>query len=329
MDKLHRITHLKRILQGRRTPITLRQLMEHMECSESTARRALHSYRDDFGAPLAFDRRSGGWYLHGPAPETDEMPGLWFTTTELHALLAARELLRQIQPGVLATKTAAIAARIERLLDQRGITTADLAKRVSLQTPGSRLCAGETFALLAQGVFERKQLRIRYWPRSRRSTPDEPSRDVSPHRLTWLRTNWYLDAWCHRAEDLRRFAIDRVQTVELLAEPAFELEPDSSAARLDSAYGTFTGTPRETAILRFSPDRSRWVAEEQWHPNQSGSWLPDGRFQLSLPYSEPHELLMEILRYGQDCEVVAPAALRRAVLEQLRAALGAYRQADA
>jgi predicted DNA-binding transcriptional regulator YafY len=327
MDKLHRITHLKRILSGRRTPITLRQLMQHMECSESTARRVLHSYRDDFGAPLAFDRRSGGWYLDGPVPDpADEVPGLWFTTTELHALVAARELLRQLQPGLLAAQTAPIAARIEHLLAQRGITPADLARRICLQTPGTRPCAGATFALLAQALFERRRLRIRYAPRSRPAAPDEPSRSISPHRLTWLRGNWFIDAWCHRAKALRRFAVERVQRAELLSQQAMELDPDGTAALLDGAYGTYTGAPSQTAVLRFTPERARWVAEEQWHPDQHGSWLPDGRYQLTLPYAHPEELLMDVLKYGAECEVVAPAALRAAIVERLERALGVYRE---
>ncbi len=325
MDKLHRITQLKRILSGRRTPITLRQLMDRMECSESTARRILHSYRDDFGAPLAFDRRRGGWYLAGPvADAADEVPGLWFTTTELHALLAARELLRQLQPSLITAQTAPIAERIERILAQRGITIKDLPQRIRLQAPGMRECAPETFATLAQGLFECRRLRIRYTPRSRSSTPDEPSRDISPQRFTWQRGNWYLDAWCHRAQGLRRFAVERVQSTDLLDEAAIELTPEDIAAHCDEAYGSYTGTPAHTAVLRVSSERAQWVAEEHWHEKQQGSWLPDGRYQLSVPYSHPEELLLEILKYGADCEVVAPAELRAAVLERLRAALHLY-----
>jgi len=328
MDKLHRITQLKRILSGRRTPIPLRQLMEHMQCSESTARRALYSYRDDFGAPLAFDRRSGGWHLTGDPPDgADEVPGLWFTTTELHALLAARELLRQLQPGLLATQTAPIAARLERLLAQRGIAIKDLPQRVHLQAPGVRQCAPEIFALLAQGLFERRRLSIRYTPRSRPIAPDEPSRAISPQRFTWLRGNWFLDAWCHRAAGFRRFAVERVQSAELLDETAIDIEPDTLATHCDDAYGSYTGTPEHTAVLRFSVERAQWVAEEHWHDDQQASWLPDGRYQLTVPYSKPDELLLEILKYGPDCEVVAPADLREMVLERLRAALSAYADA--
>jgi proteasome accessory factor C len=329
MDKLHRITALKRILTGRRTPISLRQLKELLGCSESTTRRILRSYRDDFGAPVSFDR-GRGWYLDGPAPETaDEVPGLWFTTDELHALLSARELLRQIQPGFLGAQTGPIADRIERILEQRGVKPAELRNRVSIQAPGSRPCVPETFALTAQSLFERRRLRMIYRPRSRSALLKEPIREISPQRLTWINGAWYLDAWCHRADEFRRFAVERIEQAELLGQPAAEIDPDVTAAHLDDAYGAYTGTPEATATLRFSAERAVWVADERWHNDQQGSWLPDGRYELSLPYSQPDELLMRILQYGPDCEVVAPRTLREAAVNRLRAALSVYRDQHA
>jgi proteasome accessory factor C len=72
-----------------------------------------------------------------------------------------------------------------------------------------------------------------------------------------------------------------------------------------------------TAVLRFTAERARWVANEEWHPEQRGEFLPDGRYQLSLPYADPRELIMDILKYGPDVEVVAPDSLRAAVAERL------------
>ena len=43
-----------------------------------------------------------------------------------------------------------------------------------------------------------------------------------------------------------------------------------------------------------------------------------------MPYSDPTELIMEILRYGPDVEVLAPESLRQDVAERLRQAAGKY-----
>lgn len=62
--------------------------------------------------------------------------------------------------------------------------------------------------------------------------------------------------------------------------------------------------------MRFSAHAARWVADEHWHSQQQGAWLKDGRYELKLPYSNSKELLMDVLKYGPDAEVVAPLSLR-------------------
>jgi proteasome accessory factor C len=331
MDKLHRIKHLKGILLGRRTPITLRRLMAEMECSESTARRLLYSYRDDFGAPLAYDRQRRGWYLkQEQEAAAEELPGAWFTPAELHALVTARELLRQLQPGLLAEQTAPIAARIERLLKDRGLSAERISKRVRLVNVGGRDCPNAIFTTVAHALLERVRLRIRYHGRghdanSGPNAEDRQLREVSPQRLTWSRGNWYLDAWCHQAEALRRFAIERIQRASVVAvRKAEDIDDEQLDRYFNSAFGLFAGPATATAILRFTQHRAAWVAEETWHPEQSASWLPDGRYQLSLPYSHTEELLMDILKYGPDCEVLAPPELRTAAADRLRRTLAQY-----
>ena len=44
----------------------------------------------------------------------------------------------------------------------------------------------------------------------------------------------------------------------------------------------------------------------------------DGGYVLELPFSEAPELVMEILKYGADVEVVKPPSLRERVATALR-----------
>ena len=95
-----------------------------------------------------------------------------------------------------------------------------------------------------------------------------------------------------------------------------------------SAYGIFAGKANKTAVLRFTPERARWVADERWHPQQTGQYLTDGRYELRIPYRDERELVMDVLRHGAEVEVIAPAALREAVAERLRRALAHYVSSD-
>jgi predicted DNA-binding transcriptional regulator YafY len=80
------------------------------------------------------------------------------------------------------------------------------------------------------------------------------------------------------------------------------------------------------ALLRFSKERARWVADERWHPEQVGQYLVDGRYELRIPYRQDKELVMDILRHGAAVEVISPDTLRLAVQEQLQRAIAQYKQ---
>ena len=92
-----------------------------------------------------------------------------------------------------------------------------------------------------------------------------------------------------------------------------------------SAYGIFGGKADKVAVLRFTPERARWVADEQWHPQQQGKWLPDGSYELTIPYRDSRELVMDIMRHGANVEVVTPKELRREIGEQLQRGCDRYR----
>ena len=76
-------------------------------------------------------------------------------------------------------------------------------------------------------------------------------------------------------------------------------------------------------MLRFTAEHARWVADESWHPDQIGQFEGDA-YTLQIPYSDPTELVQEILRHGAGVEVLAPPALRRHVATALREAAARY-----
>ena len=80
----------------------------------------------------------------------------------------------------------------------------------------------------------------------------------------------------------------------------------------------------ELGCSRTTVGRIIEVAKERWPRDQEGVSLPDGHDELRIPYSNTPEILMDILKYGPDVEVVAPEELRVPVIERLRAASAQY-----
>ncbi|MCZ7601102.1 MAG: WYL domain-containing protein [Gammaproteobacteria bacterium] len=94
-----------------------------------------------------------------------------------------------------------------------------------------------------------------------RPTPS-PGVRSRPQRLTRYRDNWYLDAWCHHREALRSFSLDRISHPRANGDAARDIEESNLDRHFASAYGIFAGEANEVAVLRFTRERARWVAEE-------------------------------------------------------------------
>jgi predicted DNA-binding transcriptional regulator YafY len=93
---------------------------------------------------------------------------------------------------------------------------------------------------------------------------------------------------------------------------------------LAGSYGIFSGAPKGWGTIVFNQKIARWVADEHWHSAAARSLLPDGRFERKVPYSAPRELLMDILHYGPDAEIVEPASLREQMKSMLQLAVSNY-----
>lgn len=274
-----------------------------------------------FDAPIRYDRARNG-YFYAKAERPYELPGLWFSASELYALLSAQHFLASVQPGLLDRQLAPLREQIERLLSQGSVPSAEVTRRIRILAIGNRRANPKWFERVASALLQRKRLAVTYLGRDRNETSQ---REVSPQRLIHYRDNWYLDAWCHQAEGLRIFALDRIQHAEIIDAAAQEVAEDQLDQHLASAYGIFSGKADKTAVLRFSAERARWVADEEWHPEQQSRFLEDGRYELSLPYSDPRELVMDILKYGPDVEVIAPGALTEEIKSRLKAMNAIYR----
>ena len=320
MDRFDRIYQLHHLLAGARVPVSRQRIEQELECSRATAKRIIEAMRLYLGAPIEYDRERNGYHYTAHAAESFELPGLWFNGSELQALLLMQQLLHQVQPGLLDPQLDPIRKRIDELLKQRHLEGSDIGTRIRLLSSGAR-APGEHFARIAAALIGGRRLTIRYHSRTR---DQHSEREVSPQRLTRYRDNWYLEAWCHIREATRIFAVDRIEITALSGQAAHRLSAREMENGFAASYGIFPGKAAQTAVLAFSPKRARWIANEQWHPQQQSRWREDGRFELSLPYGDPTELIMDILRYGPDVEVIAPPELRQAVQQRLRAALAVY-----
>jgi len=321
LDKFDRIFQLHSILANRRTPIDVDSLMARLECSRATLYRIVQSMKDYLNAPIEFDSDRGGFiYKRAAGEESYELPGLWFSPAELQSLAVMQRILRDLGGGLLAEQVSAITKHLNQLVQHRRLNLGEAAARIRFPGVASRT-AGEAFQVASSATLQRRKLWFEYHSRG---SNRQSERTVSPQRLTHYREAWYLDAWDEASNELRTFSLDRVRRAKVLEDVALDLPDADLDGHYASAYGIFGGKADKVAVLRFSAERSRWVADENWHPEQEGKYLQDGRYELRIPYRDARELVMDIMRHGAHVEVIEPAALRDEVHKQLATAARQY-----
>lgn len=323
MDRTERFYCIDQLLNEKKV-VPFSTLLEKLEVSRATVKRDLEYMRNRLNAPIVWDREAGGYRFacgEGGAAQY-ELPGLWFSAQEVHALLTMQHLLMNLDSGgLLGPHIAPLLSRLRALLGTADDTAEEIHKRIRILGMAARRVALDHFAVVGSALLRRKRLLISHYVRARDETIE---RELSPQRLVYYRDNWYLDAWCHLRNDLRSFAVDAIRRAEIIEQPARNVPEKTLDSVLGAGYGIFSGRKVQWARLRFTPERARWVSMEQWHPRQKGRFDKDGSYLLEIPYSDSRELVMDILRQGAGVEVLAPATLRREVAAQLRAALDQY-----
>ena len=323
MDRTERFYKIQALLKRPRGT-TMRELQDALDVSRSTLCRDLDYLRDRLGVPITWHPKLQVYRIDGAASDKHELPGVWFSEREIHALLGMMELINQLEPaGLLAPRIMPLKERLNKLLEEGTGSAKEAVKRIRILPMAQRPVEIELFQTLVDALIHRKRLKIRHLGRR---TGQITERDVSPQRLIYYRDNWYLDAFCHLRDDLRSFALDVIEKAEHSEKPAVSVDDQTLKAFFEDGYGIFNGKPDKVAQLKFTPFRAQWVAREIWHPEQTGQYLPDGSYQLEIPYRIDTELLREILKEGPEVMVIGPASLRGKVEELANQMVGIYGQ---
>ncbi|MEP6875056.1 MAG: WYL domain-containing protein [Burkholderiales bacterium] len=326
MNRTERFYKIELLLRSRGC-VSFAALQEELSVSPATLKRDLQYLRDRLSAPIVYDVSSNGYRFAAPTSNASaarhELPGLWFSENEIHALLTMHQLLAGLDDdGVLARHLQPLMEKLQGMLGTDESAARELMRRVKVIGTARRRVPSKHFELLGSALMQRRRLHLRYFKRSDQSFSE---REVSPQRLVNYRSTWYLDAWCHASHALRRFALDAVREASLLDAKAKHVALRELEAELDGGYGIYGGGAKVSwATLVFDADAAQWVANEEWHPQQKGRRLADGRYELQLPYSDPTELLMDILRHGDSVVVAGDKTLAAAVKVRLLSASARY-----
>ena len=189
---------------------------------------------------------------------------------------------------------------------------------------GAALGAGEGLAIeldaphhleaLRAAAADHRSVDIDYYSASR---DEETARRIDPLSVFADRGHWYVAAYCHRAEGVLTFRVDRVNTLQETGEHFADRH--AGVAR----PGVFIPGPDTPEATIEVPRTAAWVPDV--YPVLDVEERRGGRLRIRLAISGRAWLERLVLRIGPTVKVVAPGDLRDVPSEVARRVLRAYR----
>ena len=319
-------TILREIERARGAGVTIDDLASRCAVTTRTIRRDLKAL-EEAGFPL-FDDRTGDdgrtrWSLNGTAFKALKT-GL--TLSELSALYFSRTLLESLAGTPFRDDLEAAFDKLAEGLTSHMRTFLDHLPRVIVTKAdplrgraGAGAASAQIISRALEATLHLRQARVIYHSRSSERTK---TYDIHPYRLAYAQGGLYLLAYVPEYNEVRTFAVERIESLSLLEEhftPREEL-PDEA---FPHSLGVHSGPPVRVEIV-FTSGAASYVRSREWHPSQTFHDLPGGELQLTLDVSMDQALRSWILSFGASARVVAPAELTRDLAEELSRARDQY-----
>jgi predicted DNA-binding transcriptional regulator YafY len=310
LKPVERLFVLYNLLTLSKYPVSREKICRELECNRATFFRIKNELSGLCGAEIVYDKDAESYKIETYGGELKPIPGMFFKEEDLLALICFEHITEVLQEGFISGIFKPFREKIESLIKVQRIDTRNWKKRIKIIKIASRKILPNIYKTVASAILHRKKIKIVYQSVKDDSTTE---RIVSPQTLLCYRDNWYMDAKCHLRNDLRTFALSRISQAELQKSKAENVPEKELIEHYANSYGIFSGPAQNIAKIKFSGIAGRIVEQEEWHPQQKGSKLQDGSYLLELPYSKSDELLMDILRWGEDAEVLDPEKLRNEI----------------
>src|SRR5881628_205811 len=312
---------LKQIESNRWT--TISDMAGHHIVSTKTIRRDLAALMEA-GFPLYDERYDGKvyWRLN---EEYKGLPLASLSLSETAAMYFSKKVLINLAAPPFSNDIASAFKKIESALPSKNIEFLDsLDAMISVRADAPKELEEhkQTIRVLMEAIGEEVRVKMQYYSVH---SQQKKTYTIDPYRLMYFRGGLYLFAFVAEYQQIRTFAVERIETIEKLRD-SFEKPPDFSVeSYLESAFGVVKEEPFDVEIV-FNKDIAEYVRSRVWHPSQQVREIGGVRISMKMHVGGEFELGSWILSFGPSAIVVSPERLRRRVEAELARALENYRK---
>ena len=243
------------------------------------------------------------------------LKNIQYSIPELLSLYFTRELLEDYAGMAIANHAIDLVNRL--------IATAPAVNRRYLENLGARLKVSQIpitpepdmdpdlYETLQRSLADQQRLHIEYYS----FTSDEiTTRDFDPYVLEIREGRWHLVGYCHLRQAVRDLRVSRIRKATLLQEH-YHTPSNFYENHQKNRFQHLAGDQRIQLKLRFTGQAARLV--EEYHGTQAKLLKQNDQSLLyERTVSMNPEVLMWVLGFGAEVEVLEPASLRQQVNEE-------------
>lgn len=234
-----------------------------------------------------------------------------FTVEEACALLTGLETLNGLPELAEGSALESVTLKLMAAAGEEGLKAAALS--------GPEVGPENSAALdtAREAIRSGTQLRLRYFSPLRDSVSE---RNIDPLRLYSLDNTWYLEAYCHSAQGLRNFRLDRIEALESTGLPVSETAAPGSSFPVK----LFTPNDDDTVVVVELTRRGLGLADEYYAERTAE--LPGGGLLAEIRFGSTDWLPMFVAQHGGTARILQPDELAAASREWLAAGLANYEE---
>lgn len=175
-------------------------------------------------------------------------------------------------------------------------------------------------------MLDCKVLQIRY----RKYTSSESGTyTIRPYAVKEYAKRWYIIGYCIERKGIRVYGLDRVMSMEETND-RFTMPSDFDVEDLfATSFGIYLPESKgKTIRFKTSHIEARFLRDLPIHKSQEEIASDKDSVTFSIFVCPDENLIMEFCRHGSRIEVLSPASVRQAVIDELQKTLAKYSQED-
>ena len=169
-----------------------------------------------------------------------------------------------------------------------------------------------TFSQLVEAILKKQRLSIVYFSLFERK---HITTEVSAYHLMYNKRAWYVLGLSGLHHSIRTFKLSRIKALTVLDSHFIDGDDFDPADYLGRAWVMIPEGRIYNVKLRFLPKVAHNVAEVQWHSTQKTTFNDDGSATIQFRVDGLGEISWWVMGYGDQVQVLAPAALRKRILK--------------